>query len=113
MSLRENIQFFHQLDPDEYLKVLREEFSAHEHPSQSGAFMVDELPFYEPRQIEDHISILSFNYAPLSDLLIEALINNPELAPDTTIVHWLQEQDVIMEATLGELRKKFGIKIEG
>ena len=113
MSLRENIQFFHQLDTDKYLDVLREEFGAHEHPSQSGAFIVDDLPFYKPRQIADYISIISFNYAPLPDLLIKALINHPDLAPDNMVIRWIAEQDVIMEATLAELRKKFITKEEG
>lgn len=106
MSLRENIQFFHQIDADKYLDVLRVEHNAQDHPSQPGSFLIDETqPFYAPQQIEDHLSILGFNYIPLPDQLIQAIIDHPELAPDDTLIRWTQEQDLILEATLGELRK--------
>ena len=106
MSLRENIQVFHHIEPDKYLDVLKEAHNAQDHPSQLGSFLIDEAqPFYAPQQIKDHISILGFNYIPLPDQLIQVLIDHPDLAPDNTLVRWTQEQDLILETTLGELRK--------
>ena len=105
MSLHENIQFFHQIDAKKYLNVLREENNAQDHPSQPGSFLIDEIhPFYTPQQIENHLSILGFNYTPLPEELIQALIDHPELAPDETLVRWTQEQDLVLETTLRELR---------
>jgi len=106
MSIRENIQFFHQINPEKYLEVLREEHNAKVHPSQPGSLLIDEAqPFYQPQQIEDHLSILGFNYTPLPEQLIQVIIEHPELAPDDTLIRWTQEQDLILETTLGELRK--------
>lgn len=107
MSIRENIQFFRGFDIEEFLNILREEYDAIEHSDQSGDFLVEGIPFYKPHQFEDHVSILGFNYIPLPDTLIQALIDHPELAPDDTIVRWTQEQDIILEATLGELRRNY------
>ena len=105
MSLRENIQIFHQIDPKKYLDVLKEDHNIQDHSSQSGGLLIDETqPFYPPQQINDHISILGFTYTPLPVELIQALIDHPELAPDATLVRWTQEQDLILEITLGELR---------
>jgi len=107
MSLRENIQFFHQINIEKYLDVLKEEHDAQDHPSQPGALFIDEThPFYRPQQIDDHLSILGFNFTPLPDQLFQALIDHPELAPDDTLVRWTQEQDLILETTLGELRNQ-------
>jgi len=107
MSLRENIQFFHQIDPEKYLDVLREEHSAQDHPSQPGSLLIEDThPFYTPQRIDDHLSILGFNYTPLPEQLIQALIDHPELAPDDTLIRWTQEQDLILETTLGELRNQ-------
>ena len=110
MSIHENIEIFHPLDVEEYLSVLKDEFNGHEHPTQPDSFLVGEpeLPFYKPKQLEDHVSILSFNKVPLSDFLLEALIGHPELAPDNVIVRWTQEQDLIIETTIGDLRKITG-----
>ena len=110
MSIHENIEIFHPLDVDEYLRVLKKDFNAHEHPAQPDSFLVGEpgLPFYKPKQMEDHVSVLSFNKVPLSDLLIEALIDHPELVPDEVIIRWTQEQELIVETTMGDLRKIAG-----
>lgn len=106
MSVRENMQFFHHFDIDDYLETLKAEHGAREHPSQAGCYLVDELPFYEPKWIEDHVSILSFNYAPLPGVLIEALANHPELVPDDVVIQWTIEQEVLLEATMGKIRKQ-------
>ena len=76
MSVKENIQFFHEFDPNAYLSILLEENAATEHPSQPNAYLIEGLPFYKPKWIEDHVSVLSFNYAPLPSILIEALANS-------------------------------------
>ena len=104
MSLKENIQFFHQFDPAAYMAILLEEYAASEHPSQPNAYLVGELPFYKPKQIEDHVSILSFNYAPLPSILINALVNHPELVPDDVLICWTVEQELLLETTMGEVR---------
>jgi hypothetical protein len=108
MSLRENIQFYYQLDPKDYLEVLKNEYDVRNHPVQKGAFLIDDprLPFYEPTQIEGHISVLGFNYAPLSDLLIQALAAHPDLIPDDVRISWTIEQDLIIETTMGAVREK-------
>ena len=107
MSIHENIQFFHHVNIGEYLDILRVEFDAKEHPAQQGAYLLEGLPFYEPRQSEFYVHILGFNYAPLSSLLITALINHPELAPEDTFVQWTAEQELIVEGTIVELRSRF------
>lgn len=110
MSIHENVQFFHPLNLVEYIEILKNEYGAKEYPSQKGAFLLPigeiSLPFYSPRTVEDHISILGFNYVPLPDQLIKVLIDHPDLAPDSTIVRWTQEQELFLESTLGELRKQ-------
>ena len=107
MSVRENIEIFHPLNIDEYLSVLEKDFNAQAHPSQSESFLIGKegLPFYKPKQNDDHLSVLGFNGVPLSDDLIQALIEHPEIIPDETIVRWTQEQELIVETTIGELRK--------
>jgi hypothetical protein len=106
MSVRENIEIFHQFDTKTYLEILKDEYGAREHPAQPGSFLIDdpELPFYGPREADDHISILGFNYALLSNLLIQAIIDHPEMVPDEALVRWTQEQDLVLEKTAGQLR---------
>lgn len=106
MSVYENIRFSHHFDGEEYLKILKKEFGAREHPAQADCFLIGnpEIPFYKPRQQADYVSILGFNYAPLSSLLIQAIIDHPELVPDDVFICWTQEQDLIIEKTAGELR---------
>jgi hypothetical protein len=106
MSLKENIQFFHKFDSDDYLAILLEEYDAREHPSQSNAFLIDDLPFYKPEQIEDHVSILSFNYTPLPSILINALAGHPELVPNDVEIRWTIEQDSFLETTMGAVREQ-------
>ncbi len=88
----------------QYVEVLSAEFGATKHPNQDNAYILEQQPFYAPRVAGDHISILSFNNVPLPDSLIEALVAHAELFPDNILVRWTQEQDLIFEATLGELR---------
>lgn len=110
MSYRECIQVFHPVDVQKYLTVLQTKFEAHPHPQEPDAFLMDTppLPFYGPKIIEEHLSILSFNYLPLSANLIWALINHPELAPETTMVIWTAEQDLIIKGALESLKRQLG-----
>ena len=55
-------------------------------------------------QIDEYIIIMDFNYVPLSSLLIQALIDRPELIPQDTLVRWTAEQEIIMEKTIREMR---------
>src|SRR5688572_8317905 len=105
MSVRENIELFCNLNLTKYLEVLNQEFEAQTHPTQPDAFIVEGLPFYRPRDQDDHISILGFNKIPLPYPLLQALIEHPELASDDTVIRWTQEQELIFESTLGELRE--------
>ncbi len=108
MSYIECIQVYHSVDVQAYLTVLKAEFGAWSHPQEPNAFLIDDppLPFHHPRIIRDHLSILSFNYWPLSISLIEALINHPELAPATAQVLWAAEQDLVIEGTLKNLKQR-------
>ncbi len=110
MSMRENIQFFHPLGIEEYLDILKKEYGARDHPLQMECFLVGdpELPFYKPQRQGDHVFVISFNHIPLSDLLVKALIDHPELAPDDMVIRWTLEQEIILEEKLGSLRKQFG-----
>lgn len=112
MSVRENIQFFHPFDTKTYLDILKTEYGAKENPAQFGTYLIDdpELPFYEPKEIDAHISVLGFNYFLLSSLLIQAIVDHPELVPDEALVRWTQEQDLVLEKTAGELRGKGDLK---
>jgi len=89
---------------------LQTEFAARPHLSQTEAFLIDNpsLPFYRPRLIDKHLSVLSFNYLPLSPQLIQALISHPELAPLTALVCWTAEQDLIVKGTLESLKRDWG-----
>jgi len=100
MGLRENIQLFHPVDVDRYLGILLSEYGAEEHPQQTGAYLIDGLPFYKPQQAEGYVFILGFNMVPLSSVLIQALADSPELAPGDTKVLWTQEQDLILDTVL-------------
>lgn len=104
MSIHENIQIFHPVDIEQYLTILIREYGAKEHPEQEGAFLLDELPFYKPQTAEGYIFILSFNMLPLSYLLIQALADHPELTPAETKVVWTQEQELLLETTVGKIK---------
>jgi hypothetical protein len=104
MSVRENIELYGLQDEAQIMDVLVDELGAVEHPNQENAYILGNQPFYTPRFAENHISILSFNNTPLPDSLVEALVDHPEVFPDDILVRWTQEQDLIFEATLGELR---------
>ncbi len=110
MSEIENIQFFHRFDPAAYLGILKSEWGAISHPSQPSAYIVKEVPFYQPREIEGHVSVLGFNYFALSAVLIDALATHPELVPDEVIVCWSVEQDLIWRSTMGKVRKSLATK---
>jgi len=74
------------------------------HPAQPNCYLIDGLPFYEPKQIEDHVSVLGFNYAPLSNQLIKVLNGHPELVSDEVVIVWTIEQDLVLETTMGKVR---------
>ena len=105
MSIRENIQFFHRVDPSEYLRILLDEYGAQPHPRQPGAFLIDGLPFYAPQHVDEHTFVLGFNMVPLSQTLIQVLIAHPELVHDQMFIRWMQEQDLVAEGTLGDFRQ--------
>ena len=105
MSIRENIELYHPLNLDQFLETLKRNYGLIEHPSQTGALILDGLSFYSPRVSGDHISILGFNKAPLPYLVIQALVEHPKFAPDHVVIRWTQEQELIFEGTLGDLRK--------
>jgi hypothetical protein len=106
MSTRENIQIFHPFDPNAYLRILKAEYRASKHPTQPGCYLIEDLPFYKPRWIEDHVSVLGFNYAPLSDVLIQALVHHPKLVPDEVMIIWVIEQELLFGTTMKTIRKK-------
>ena len=104
MSLRENIELYGIQNEEQIIEILVDEFGATVHPRQAGSYVLENLPFHAPRSVNDHISILSFNNTPLPDSLLVALVDHREWFPDTILIRWTQEQDLILEATLGELR---------
>lgn len=110
MSYREYIQIFHPVDIQRYLWVLTIQFRMRPNPEQLSTFTIDDppLPFYRPKRLENYVSVLGFNYTPLSSLLILALIDHPDLAPMTTIVRWMAEQEVVAQGTLDDLARQFG-----
>ncbi len=65
---------------------------------------LEDRKFYAPGVADDHTTVLSFNNIPLPDSLIEAMVEHPELFPNDILIRWTQEQDLILEATLGQLR---------
>ena len=106
MSVREDIQFFHRFDVETYLGILKTEQGAKECPDIPGCYLIENLPFYKPTQADEYVFVLGFDLVPLSGLLIEALANHPELVPDEVMVCWLIEQDLLLETTMGDVRKK-------
>jgi len=104
MTTRENIQIFHQVDVDTYLDVLKTEHGAEDHPTQPGYCLVDDLPFYKPKQVEEHVSVLGFNLVPLPGVLLDALANHSELVPDDALIVWTIEQELLLETTMGNIR---------
>lgn len=100
MSIRENIRIFHPVDIEQYLEILKTEYGAIEHPQQENAFLIDGLPFYAPQLAEGYIFVLGFNLMPLSQLIIQALVDHQELISKSTKFQWTQEQDLIYEGEL-------------
>jgi hypothetical protein len=109
MSVIECLQVFQHVDIPRYLEVLQNEFGARPNPQQADTYLIDDpaLPFYQPRQYEKHMSVMSFNYAPLSSLLIVALIDHPELVAPETMVVWSAEQELVAAGTLAEMAQLF------
>jgi hypothetical protein len=105
MSSIENIEVLCNVDVDQYVILLLNEFGAQPNPHQKGTFLIDDppLPFYQPRQLDNRLSVLGFNNAPLSSLLILALIDHPELLSSETTVIWSAEQELVVQGTLSEL----------
>ena len=106
MTVRENIQIFHQFDVGTYLEILKSEHGAKDHPAQDGCYLLENLPFYEPRQADEYVFILGFNFVPLPVLLIDALANHSELVPDGVLIRWTIEQEMLLDTTMGEIRNK-------
>ena len=104
MSIRENIQIYPGLDINQFVEILTTEQGAVDHPTQTDAYLLEGLPFYKPERAEDHDFILGFNYAQLPFALIQTLIDHPETFSDDISIFWTQEQDLLMETTLGKLR---------
>ena len=102
MSYRQTIQVFHSVDVARYLEVLTQEFGALANPYQAETYLIDNppLPFYEPSLIDDHLAIVSFNYLPLSPMLLQALAAHPELVPPNTKICWLEEQELVARGTI-------------
>ncbi len=110
MSVKENIQFFHKFNTDVYLILLQKEQGATKHPFEPSAYIVENMPFYQPRQIEEYVSVLGFNYFPLSSALITVLATHPEIVPNEVIVCWTAEQDLIWKGTMGKVRKSLATR---
>ncbi len=110
MSVKENIQFFYRFNIEAYLILLQEEQCAIQHPSEPGAYIVENMPFYQPKQIENHVSVLGFNYFPLSSALITVLATHPEIVPDEVLVCWTAEQDLIWKGTMRKVRKSLAAR---
>ena len=108
MSLIENFEIYHRLDIEQYTRVLKTEYGAIDHPLKERSLLIgdNQRPCYYPQQAEDHVFVLGFNYEPLSPSLLESLIDHPDLYPDDVFVRWTAEQDLIVEGTLGDLRKQ-------
>ena len=56
--------------------------------------------------MSEYVSILGFNLVPLPSILLDALANHPEIVPDETNVVWTIEQDLLLDTTVGEIRRK-------
>ena len=105
MSVRENIQIFYPFDVNVYLGILKDEHGVSTHPTQPGCYIIEKSPFYEPKLIEDHVSVLGFNYVPLPEVMIQSLANHPELVADDVVVIWLIEQELLLDTTIGRIRE--------
>jgi len=106
MTVRENIQIFHRFDVDTYLEILKAEYGAKEHPNQPGCYLVDDLPFYKPKQSDEYVNILGFNLVPLPGVLLDALADHLEIAPGDTAIVWTIEQELYLQTTIGEIRDR-------
>ena len=106
MTVRENIQIFHQFDVEAYLEILKSEHGAKGHPNQPGCYLIDNLPFYKPKQSAEYVNILGFNLVPLPGILLDVLANHPEFVPDETNVIWTIEQELYLQTTIREIRAK-------
>ncbi len=104
MSVRENIELSGLQAKEQYVEILIDEFGATLHPRQADAYVLASLPFHTPRRSEDHNSILGFHNIPLPDPLLKALVDYPGSFRDDILICWTREQDLIFEATLGQLR---------
>ena len=111
MSAREIIWFFEPFNSDVYLDILKNDCRAKGHPKEPGAYVVDNLPFYEPLEAEEFVIIVGFNKVPLAGILIDVLANHPEFVSDEMLIFWTIEQEVLLETTIGEKRGKT-IKID-
>ncbi len=60
--------------------------------------------FFNCQKGEGYIFILGFNMVPLSSLLLQALVNHPKLAPETTPIQWTAEQEIVVEGELREVK---------
>ncbi len=104
MSIREDFDLYGLPDTEQYVEVLSSEFGASRHPNQENAFILEQHPFYAPRPVEDHISTPGFNNIPLPDSPDPSTREPSGIFPDDILSRWTQEQDLIFEATLRELR---------
>jgi hypothetical protein len=106
MSVRERILVIPEFDIEKFVAILKDEHEVSDHPSQEDALLADDLPFYRPDQTEDYVYVVSFNHRPLPGLLLEALVNHPELVSDETLIFWTIEQEIYLETTVGDERGK-------
>ncbi len=106
MSVRETIWIFEQFDSNAYLDILKGEANAVPHPKQPEAYTIADQPFYEPLETEEFVLVVGFNHIPLPGVLIDVLAGHPELVADDTLIFWIIEQEILLETTAGELRKK-------
>ena len=104
MSVYEMLRVFHKFDPDKYLSILKDEHGAKPHPSIDDALKVGKTPFYRPQDGGEYIYIVSFNHIPLPEVVLEAVINHPELVPDDVLIFLSAEVDICLETTAGEER---------
>ena len=88
--------------------MLQTEFGAQANPDEEGSYLIGDppLPFYRPEHFEGHTYISGFNYRPLSEVLVIALAQHPELAPKLTRVSWTTEQEGLFIGTLAEVRQR-------
>jgi hypothetical protein len=112
MSSRECIWVAYPVAIEKYLAVLKREFGARPNPQESESFLVGDppLPFYAPQLIEGQLAITGFNRVPLSPDLLRALCAHPELAPLSAVVHWTEEQELIIHGTLEGFGKSLHAK---